>query len=105
MKTISSLELKQKIDANVSLYLLDIREPYERALSCIPSIHIPMAEVSDHAASFPKDQEIIIICRSGRRAEAVANLLTQDFQMPNVTILAGGLLGWKLDVDSSLDID
>lgn len=93
------------IDAKAALYLLDIREPYERELSHIPSIHIPMAEVGEHAASFPKDEEIIVICRSGRRAEAVANLLTQDFRLPNVTILEGGLLGWKQDVDPTLDID
>lgn len=105
MKTISALDLKQQLDAKSPLYLLDIRENYEREIAHIPSHHIPMAEVGEHAAEFPTNEEIIIICRSGRRAEAVANLLKQNFALPNVTILEGGLLAWKEQIDPTLDLD
>lgn len=105
MKNISPTELKQKIDANEDLFLLDIREQYERDAAHIPSEHVPMGEVADKAADFPKDKEIIVICRSGRRAIPVADLLVNDFAFPKVTILEGGLLAWKADIDSSLDMD
>jgi rhodanese-related sulfurtransferase len=105
LKNISPKELKQKIDANEALFLLDIREDYERDAAHIPSEHVPMGQVADKAASFPKEKEIIVICRSGRRAIPVADLLENDFAFPNVTILEGGLLAWKADIDATLDLD
>lgn len=105
MKNITVKELKQKIDSNESLFLLDIREDYEWEVSHIPANHIPMAQVPEKANEFPKDQEIVVICRSGRRAVPVADFLTNDFSLPNVSILEGGLLAWKEQIDPTLDID
>ncbi len=105
MKNITVSELKQKIDSNESLFLLDIREDYEREVSHIPSVHVPMGEVAEKASEFPKEKEIIVICRSGRRAIPVADFLENDFQFPNVSILEGGLLAWKQEIDPSLDIE
>jgi len=105
LKNINATELKQKIDANENLFLLDIREDYEREAASIPSEHVPMGEVAEKASSFPKEKEIIVICRSGRRAIPVADLLENEFSFPHVTILEGGLLGWKADIDPSLDIE
>ncbi|MES2588400.1 MAG: rhodanese-like domain-containing protein [Bacteroidota bacterium] len=105
MKNITVTELKQKIDSNEALFLLDIRENYEREVSHIPSEHIPMGEVPLKASEFPKEKEIVVICRSGRRAVPVADLLENDFLFPNVSILQGGLLAWKQEIDPTLDID
>jgi rhodanese-related sulfurtransferase len=105
LNRISAKELKQKIDAQESLFLLDIRENYEREIAHIPSVHVPMGEVPTKATEFPKNEEVIVICRSGRRAEPVAHLLQNDFHFPKVTILDGGLLAWKEQIDPSLDLD
>lgn len=105
MKKITALELKQKINANENLFLLDIRENYEREISHIPSIHIPMGDVASKTNEIPKDKEIVIICRSGKRAEPIAHYLQHDMSFPNVKILEGGLLAWKEQVDSSLEIE
>lgn len=105
LKNISASELKEKMDANEPLFLLDIREDYEREVAHIPSTHVPMGKVVDEAATFPKDKEIVVICRSGRRAIPVADLLVNDFSFPQVSILDGGLLAWKQEIDPSLDIE
>jgi len=105
LNRISAKELKQKIDAKESLFLLDIREDYEREISSIPSTHVPMGDVPAKASEFPKEEEVIVICRSGRRAEPVAHLLQNDLHFPKVTILDGGLLAWKDQVDPSIDIE
>lgn len=105
MKNISAIELKGKIDAHEALFLLDIREDYEWEMAHIPSVHVPMGEVPGKAGQFPKDQEIVVICRSGRRAVPVADLLVNDFMLPNVSILEGGLLAWKRDIDPGLDVE
>jgi len=45
------------------------------------------------------------MCRSGKRAEAVANILMTDYSISNVYILDGGILAWKDQIDSTLDIE
>ena len=45
------------------------------------------------------------MCRSGKRAEAVANLLVTDFSLTNVYCLDGGILAWKEHIDNTLDLD
>jgi adenylyltransferase/sulfurtransferase len=64
-----------------------------------------MGEVCERIAELPQDKNIVIMCRSGKRAEAVANLLMTDFSMSNVYILDGGILAWKDQVDNTLDLD
>jgi rhodanese-related sulfurtransferase len=45
------------------------------------------------------------MCQSGRRAEAVVNLLETEFHFPQVFVMEGGILGWIEHVDPSLKHD
>ncbi|MFN5147664.1 MAG: rhodanese-like domain-containing protein [Flavobacteriia bacterium] len=105
MRLISAFELHEAIRNGHDFEIIDVREPYEYSSCNIGSIHIPMGEVCDRIAELPKDKNIVIMCRSGKRAEAVANLLMTDFSMSNVYILDGGILAWKDQVDNTLDLD
>lgn len=101
------MEFIRPIDINKNLdnYLIvDIREDYEYEEANIGSLHIPMGEVADRIDELKTDKKIAILCRSGRRAEAVSNLLENDFDMSNVCIVEGGILAWKDEVDSSLGL-
>jgi adenylyltransferase/sulfurtransferase len=53
----------------------------------------------------PNDKNIVVMCRSGKRAEAVANLLLTDYSLSNVYILDGGIIAWKENIDNTLDLD
>jgi adenylyltransferase/sulfurtransferase len=64
-----------------------------------------MGEICNRIADLPKDKNIVIMCRSGKRAEAVANILMTDYSISNVYILDGGILAWKDQIDSTLDIE
>jgi adenylyltransferase/sulfurtransferase len=105
LKTISPQNLKERLQKGDSLFLLDVREPYERELGAIPSEHIPMGEICDRISEIPSNDELVVICRSGKRAEAVSNLLKTEFKLENVCILEGGLLAWKETIDSELKLD
>lgn len=94
MHFISATDLKQKLDSNTNLFLLDIRENYEREAASIPSKHIPMDEVCGHLNDFPTDQTIVLMCNSGKRAEALANLLETEFNQSNLVVLDGGISAW-----------
>lgn len=104
MYFISASELKQKLDASAGIFLLDIRENYEREICSIPSHHIPMAEVCGRLKELPADQQIVVMCRSGKRAEALSNLLEKDFGLTGLMVLEGGITAWAEQIDQTLEI-
>ena len=103
MKVISPESLKAKKDANEKYCLLDIREPYEYEICTIGGLQIPMGEVVSRIDELPKDQTIVVMCRSGSRAAAMANLLETDYNFEDIAVLDGGILGWIEAVDQSLE--
>lgn len=105
MKRISPHDLKTKMDQQAQHFLVDIREQYERDACSIPSVHIPMAEVCERLNELPNDQEIILMCNSGKRAEALGNLLIYDYSKTNIAILEGGIQAWVEQIEPSLSIN
>ncbi len=103
MQYISVTELKEKLLRNDRLTLLDIREEYERDICSIGGLHIPMAEVQDRSNEISKEQPVIVLCRSGKRAQSVANLLESDLNFSDVSIVEGGILAWIEQVDNQLE--
>ena len=81
------------------LVLLDVREPFERAMAKIePSVHIPMREVAGRLAEIPLDREVVVYCHSGSRSMMVAAFLAGR-GYPSVANLAGGIDAWSVRVD------
>lgn len=105
MRIISALELHHAMQKGQEFEIVDVREPYEYDACNIGSLHIPMGEICNRIADLPKNKNIVIMCRSGKRAEAVANILMTDYSISNVYILDGGILAWKDQIDSTLDIE
>ena len=105
MQIISALELHHAMQKGQEFEIVDVREPYEYDACNIGSVHIPMGEICNRIADLPKNKNIVIMCRSGKRAEAVANMLMTDYSISNVYILDGGILAWKDQIDSTLDIE
>jgi len=83
------------------LTLLDVREAWELGMASVPGVlHIPMGEVAERLGELQRDQEVVVMCRSGRRSLEVARYLQQNgFQVSN---LAGGILAWSRDVDATI---
>jgi adenylyltransferase/sulfurtransferase len=105
MRLISALELHDAMKKGNEFEIIDIREPYEYDLANIGSKHIPMGEINQRIDELPNDKNIVVMCRSGKRAEAVANLLLTDYSLSNVYILDGGIIAWKENIDNTLDLD
>ena len=72
-------------------FLLDVRNPPELAVENISgALNIPLPELRERLDELPRDQEILITCRSGQRAYYATRILLQNgFQARNV---AGGIL-------------
>ncbi len=87
-------ELKEKLDSNADVLLIDIREEWEREEYNIGGIHIPMGEIPGRLADIPKDKEVILYCEKGIRSTiAIQRLETLGFH--NLINLSGGMKAWK----------
>jgi rhodanese-related sulfurtransferase len=77
------------------VYLLDVREDDEWTAGHAPdAVHIKLADVPARSAELPRDRELYIICRSGRRsAYAAEGLLAAGLNAINV---ADGMTGWAV---------
>lgn len=85
--------------------ILDIREQFEFDAVNIGSLHIPMAELENHLDTVRKYNKVIVMCQSGRRAEALVNFLETEYNVTNLLCMEGGILEWKEKVDPSLFIE
>lgn len=94
MKEISPAELKQLKDQNAQYTLIDVREPNEFEQVNLNGLLIPMGEALDRASEIPKDHQVIIHCRSGKRSAAVINALESQLGYNNLYNLKGGILAY-----------
>jgi rhodanese-related sulfurtransferase len=80
MHNITVQELKQRKDANETLYILDVREPSEYAEVNMGAKLIPLGQVLsgqiDDIEDW-KDKEVIVHCRSGVRSLNACMMLEQ----------------------------
>jgi rhodanese-related sulfurtransferase len=102
MKFISTSQLKVLLAAN-DVIVVDVREQYERMICAINSIHIPMGEIERRFSEIPTDKNVVLLCKSGRRAEAICNYLEKEQYFSNLSVLEGGILEWIEKVDNHLE--
>ena len=97
MTNISVSKLKERIAANETIHLLDVREPDERLEFNIGGVFIPLGQVmsmqTDEIENL-KNEEVICYCRSGKRSMQAAMML-ETFGFTNVVNLEGGMLAWQ----------
>jgi adenylyltransferase/sulfurtransferase len=99
---ISVTELNEKFQRGERPVLIDVREPYEYEIAQIPHAKlIPMDEIPAHLSELPRDEEIILHCRSGMRSQKVLEYL-QSQGYTNLKNLKGGILAWAEEVDPSV---
>ena len=102
---LSPKKIQQLIKEGENIHILDVRENYEYNQCRICTSHIPMGEITNRIKEISIIKNIALLCRSGRRAEAVANLLEQEYKMSDIIVIEGGLINWKEEVDPSLILE
>ncbi|WP_229684641.1 rhodanese-like domain-containing protein [Deinococcus roseus] len=74
--------------------LIDVREPNEyQEVHAEGAQLIPLSEFQQRYAELPKDQELVMICRSGMRSARAGSFL-QEQGFEKVVNLAGGIMAW-----------
>jgi adenylyltransferase/sulfurtransferase len=97
-------EYKERLDNGEKMFLLDIREPFEKAIANIGGTLIPMSELKQRLDDLPrnKDEEIIVYCRTGSRSHNVMLYLTEEAGYTNVKNLLGGIYAWNEKIDPKI---
>jgi adenylyltransferase/sulfurtransferase len=98
---ITPVELKKKLDAGETPFILDVREPNEYQINRIAgSTLIPLGELPRRYQELPKDRPIVAQCKTGARSgRAMEYLKSVGFK--DVKNLKGGILAWIDTVDPS----
>lgn len=100
VSNITTDEMAAKMESNDgNSVFIDVREPDEFAAGHVPGIiNLPLSAFSEETADFPKDSEIVIICRSGNRSLQAADKL-QDYGFTNLVNVQGGMNDWNGEVE------
>ena len=102
VKQLSATELKDKIQQNDKLFLLDVREPHEYKYAKIAnSVLIPLNQIPKRLDELDPQQEIVVICHHGMRSQQAANYLVQS-GYKYIANLTGGIDAWSCACDSSV---
>ena len=86
-------ELQEKQDP--ALFVLDVRSPEEFATGHVPgAVNIPYDQVASRLAAIPKDKDVVLYCRSGRRAAIAAGVLEQN-GYKQLRLMQGDMPAWE----------
>ena len=95
--TIDATELYERTKTGTNPRLIDVRTPAEFETVHIPgSYNVPLDLLREHRDEISRhlDEDIVLVCRSGQRADAAGETL-RDAGLPNVSILDGGITAWQ----------
>lgn len=88
--------------AEPATVLIDVRDPYERAICTIPgSLHIPMQDIEFKMAQFSVEQPLVFHCKMGGRSAKVCQQFI-DKGYTNIINLNGGILAWVDLIDPTM---
>ncbi len=97
IKEITTKQLQEKLEQNETLNIIDVREDEEVANGMIPTAkHIPLQQIPEAINNLDKNQEYIMVCRSGGRSMNAALYMDQQGFKP--INMAGGMLDWNGEV-------
>ncbi|WP_326598862.1 adenylyltransferase/sulfurtransferase MoeZ [Streptomyces sp. NBC_01803] len=99
--TITPLQLKEWIDADEKIDIIDVREPNEYEIVAIPGARlIPKDEflLGNALSDLPQDRRIVLHCKTGvRSAEVLAVLKNAGFA--DAVHVGGGVIGWVNQIE------
>jgi monothiol glutaredoxin len=90
--------LKEKLDSDAKVILIDVRSDEERASASIDGSRHWNEEAMQLVESSPKDAELIFHCHAGGRSQALAESIRQR-GYTNLHNVIGGMQAWAAEID------
>jgi sulfur-carrier protein adenylyltransferase/sulfurtransferase len=105
MKTISVQELKNALDYQEDILVIDVREDYEYEICHLAqAVLIPMNEIPDNLDLIPTDKKTVVYCHHGMRSANVINYLEKKINHAKLYNLIGGIDAWANEIDSLMAV-
>jgi rhodanese-related sulfurtransferase len=102
---VSAKEVRQRLDAGETLFLVDVRQPEEHAIARIEGSElVPMNTVPNALSSLEEKADegvLVVFCHHGVRSANVVNWLRGQ-GITSAQSMAGGIDSWSTDVDPSV---
>lgn len=94
MKRMTAKEVEKQLNEGNAINLIDVREADEVAQGMIPDAkHIPLNLIEFRMNELDKEQEYVMVCRSGGRSGRATQFLEQKgFDVIN---MEGGMMSWE----------
>ena len=97
-------QLKDRLAQGTPFVLLDVREPAEIEVACLPgSVKIPLGELPTRISELDPSAETIIHCKSGGRSAKALQLLL-DSGFTKACHVQGGINAWSKEIDPSVPL-
>jgi len=103
---VDATTVAEQIDAGAPPYLLDVREPWEWAVSNLGAQGarlIPLGELEDRLGEIPTNRPVVVYCRTGQRSMTAALRMVEAGFGP-VSNLRGGMVAWAREVEPGLPV-
>jgi len=96
IKTITPVELAQRLNEDNPPLVVDVRMPEEYAQDghIAGSRLLPLPVLLQRSNELPKEREIVFVCRSGSRSGIACEQLASA-GIENTINMVGGMIGWK----------
>ncbi|TAA73428.1 rhodanese-like domain-containing protein [Planococcus salinarum] len=93
MNRMTTQQVKEYMDTNKDVSIIDVRETEEVKAGKIPgAVNIPLGLLEFRLQDIDKSKEHIMVCRSGSRSGMAASLLADRGY--NVINMDGGMMDW-----------
>ncbi|WP_438446934.1 rhodanese-like domain-containing protein [Gorillibacterium sp. sgz5001074] len=94
MEAITPEQVRERLERGEALNVVDVREYDEVAQGMIPGAkHIPLGELPERLAELSRDDEVILVCRSGGRSSRAYDYL-QQHGYTGLKNMTGGMLAY-----------
>jgi sulfur-carrier protein adenylyltransferase/sulfurtransferase len=105
MKVISVHELKQAIDNQEDIFIIDVREEYEYEICNIENAQLmPMSEIEDYLIHIPQEKKTVVYCHHGMRSANVIKYLERKIAHTQLYNLVGGIDRWAREIDDQMEV-
>jgi len=103
MHETTAAELKQKLDNDENIQLIDVRQPDEYDFAKIKGAKlIPLGDILKRIDEIDESKETVIHCKAGGRSAKAIEFLEKAGFKGKLSNLKGGITAWSNEVDSSV---
>jgi len=98
LKEITASELKNSLNSNPALFILDVRNPKDEDIKQTigSAINIPAYEIPYRWKEIPRNCPVIVFCRYESQSRNVISYLQKNHGFNNLINLKDGIAGWEM---------